>query len=489
MGIKHLLTDYLCQSYNLNLNENYEVEYINAKELITKDRIDLIAKLKYIEFKEKGYNLSFIKELYTAHIEAFSLGTFTEPGNEKKNSIEEYFKTFDHLIENIKNNGFDETVSIIPVGSNNVILDGSHRVAIAAYLNLDVPIIRFENISVIYDAQFFRDRLLDSIYIDYLVSEYCKIKQNVYFAYVWPKAKGKHKQEKMNLLINNSCGVVYKKKIKLNYQGFSNLVIQTYSTEEWIGDIDNNFLGAKNKVDAVYDKNGMLTIYVLDCENLNKVTELKNNIRELFKLGTHSIHITDSQIETIQSANLLLNQNSVEFLNVGKPYYNKELYRSLDEFKNRIINHHFSTNDFIIDSSCVLELYGSKEIHNKDIVIKFMTISTGYEVIEDDYVQNHHEYINYYKTSIDNLVLNPNCYFFYNDLKFLALDELLFFKKNRLNRENQAQTKSIDRTCSFKDRKNSIKRKIKYSKFGRSLLKLNLFKGIKNIKFRGIRKE
>lgn len=447
MDLKSLLTDYFCQEYNIDLSKTYEIEEVSAKTLITKHRIDLIAKWKYIEYKEKGYDLTFIKELYTAHIEAFSLGTFIEPGNDNKNSIEKYFHDFDFLINDIKCNGFDENISIIPVGSNNVIINGAHRVAIAAYYDLKVPIIRFNNISVSYDTKFFKDRLLDEKYIDFLVNEYCKIKENVYVACVWPKAKGSLQREKMNFLINKSCEVIYKKNVKLNYEGLRNLITQVYSEQDWIGCIGNGFSGAQNKVNACYEKSEIVTVYVLECDNFKKIVELKKNIRDIFQIGKNSIHITDTKFKAIRLVNLLLNNNSVNFLNTGKPYYDKNFNRMLIDFKKKLIDHNFSLNEFIIDSNSILAMYGLREANDID----FMTIAKEFKIIENDYIENHHDNIEFYQTSIDNLVLNPKNYFVYNDLKFVTLDVFRLFKKNRNEKRDQLDLKLID---------SSVKRKI-----------------------------
>jgi hypothetical protein len=83
-----------------------------------------------------------------------SYGAYTEPGNDSKNNIHKYFNVFNNLIDNIKHSGLDNKTSVIPVGKNNVILDGAHRVASVAYYNLKVPIIRFGNLSADYGGAF-----------------------------------------------------------------------------------------------------------------------------------------------------------------------------------------------------------------------------------------------------------------------------------------------------------------------------------------------
>lgn len=92
VNVEELLGKYFCDTYNIDLTKQYKIEYINARELLVPGRIDLIAKYKYIEAKEKGYNCKFINELYDKHIEAFSAGSYNEPGNDEKNSIKKIYR-------------------------------------------------------------------------------------------------------------------------------------------------------------------------------------------------------------------------------------------------------------------------------------------------------------------------------------------------------------------------------------------------------------
>jgi len=440
MEFNSLLADYFCHQYNISNNAKLTIEEVDARELIVPERIDIIAKLKYIELREKGYDLTFIKELYKAHIESFSLGTFTEPGNDNKNSVNIYFNIFDSLIDNIKEVGFDKQISVIPVGGNNAIIDGSHRVAIAIYFKLKVSIIRFDNISVNYNADFFRSRLLKDSYIDYLIAEYCRIKDNLYFLCIWPKARGENNKIKMHSQIQQSNKIVYMKNVKLNYDGLSNFIIQIYSSQSWLGNIENHFSGARNKADACFDENGVLTTYIIESNCLAKILKLKESIRNIFNIENHSIHITDNQPETVLIEDLLLNQNSIDFLNKGKPNYYPKLNRKLTFFKTQLLNNSFPLDLFVIDSSSTMGLYGLRDVDDID----FITISNGYEVIENNYINNHHDYIDNYEMSKDSLILNPNNYFVYREMKFVTLGLLHKFKKNRNGIKDKVDVKLID---------------------------------------------
>ena len=137
----NLLTHYLIDGNKITPEMPYEIEEIEARKLLTPERIDLMAKWFYIDAKVQGADMAYAREIYAKHIEAFSEGTFTEPGTEEKNTIEKYYFAFDELIEDIRENGFDSQKSLVPVGKDNVLLDGAHRCACVAYFGKKVKVI------------------------------------------------------------------------------------------------------------------------------------------------------------------------------------------------------------------------------------------------------------------------------------------------------------------------------------------------------------
>ena len=86
---------------------NSSIQMVPARQLMSPLRFDLMAKYAYAEYLLEGRESAFAEELYTKHIEAFSGGSFQEPGNESKNSAEAYRKMFRDLIDSIKTSGYD----------------------------------------------------------------------------------------------------------------------------------------------------------------------------------------------------------------------------------------------------------------------------------------------------------------------------------------------------------------------------------------------
>ncbi|MEK6266347.1 MAG: hypothetical protein N2B06_16505 [Clostridium sp.] len=317
-------------NYFLNYNKitedmEYEIFDIYAKDMITVNRIDLVVKYYYIECREKNQDLDFAKELYKKHIEAFTDGTFSEQGNSNKNSLEKYIEVFDNLIDDFKVNGYSSDISIIPIGKNYELLDGSHRTACAAYFNQKIKVIRFPNLSVDYGFEFFKWRLLDDFYLDFIANKFAMLKDNIYILIAWPQIAGSNNIKVIDeILEKNQCKVIYRKRLKFNREGLWNLIFQIYKDEPWIGHNKSNFKGITVKTDLCYDKSGCVEIYILNCPYLQSLSMAKDEIRESFGIGKSSIHTSDTKKETTEILNFIFDKNYDEIL-----YNSFQLNRSL----------------------------------------------------------------------------------------------------------------------------------------------------------------
>src|SRR5690606_19296621 len=91
---------------------------------LTHNRFDVAFKLYYLQGL-KGPSSSFRKKCYEGHIKAFSLGSFSEPGNPEKNSIENFELDFKSVFKDLEATGFDARKSVIPLAEDGSILNGA----------------------------------------------------------------------------------------------------------------------------------------------------------------------------------------------------------------------------------------------------------------------------------------------------------------------------------------------------------------------------
>lgn len=441
INIKGKIDNYIVTSFNIDLTKKYDVEYIKARDLVTANRIDLIAKIKYIEAIDKGYNTNFFEDLYRETIAAFSDDTYKEPGNKEKNSFKKYIKVFNELINEIKINGFDIDKSIIPVGKNNTIMDGAHRVSIAAYFDLEIPIVRFDQVEIKYDADFFKMKQMNLEYINYLIFEFCKLKNNIYAVCLWQKCSFDDVSNSIKKIKEN-FNVVYNYKINLNYNGLKNLMIQIYNKHDWVGSYKNHHKGVLTKVDNCYSENKEINIILVEANNIDDILKLKNNIREKVNIGNHSIHSTDNIEETLQLLSLTINENSVYGLNNYDPDKYYQFNIMFEKLKETIKKNNIPIDDLVVDSSSIMALFGIRENEDIDIIISEKYI----DLFDEIGLDNHNNQISFYNNSIDDLLYNPSNYFIYNEIKFLTLDNLLIMKKNRNEQKDKEDVILINNT-------------------------------------------
>ena len=330
------LSPFFLEGWSISKDTWFDIEYVDARQFLKPERIDLVSKLMYIDCRERNVDNTYAKKIYSEYIKAFSLGTYTEPGNENKNSLEKYFYSFDKLIDSIHHDGLLADKSVVPVGENNSILDGSHRTAIAIYYGMKLPIIRIHNIEKNYNYEFFKDRGMDEVYLEQTVMKYIEFSEQCYVACLWPRGKGNQERQKAEELLRREASIVYKKEIRFNYNGITQLMVHIYGNQKWAGNLENGFAGIYNKSKECYDYRNSTVIYILQGCDLQKIIKLKEQIRGIFGVENHSIHITDTKQEAIDASKMLLNHNSVELMNYGdiiKP--TKIIKKILDEYDNQ----------------------------------------------------------------------------------------------------------------------------------------------------------
>jgi len=402
-----------------------KIKYINAKKLFVPERIDLIAKYKYIEALDKKLDTDFFYNQYKATIEAFSSGKFNEPGNKEKNSFKKFDDTLKELIKDISENGFDENKSVIPITKDGIILDGAHRVAVSAYLDKEVPTVTLEDADCNFNYKYFRKRMLDEKYLDDMILEYARMKENIYVICLWPTCS-KTQQNEISKYIEEKFEVVYEKDVNFSYNGLKNFMSQVYYEQDWIGNLENGYKGVIKKVDLCYRDGCPTHIIVVEEEDVQKIVKEKANIREKIGIGNHSIHSTDDHIETMRMLELVLNNNSVSFLNNASPYTYKENVKNIRNIKN---------NENILGLSYMLPLYGLCKNTEK-----------SHDLIEDN-----------------SAIYNPESFFYFEGKKIISPK----FALDILEKDDMRRQKIIRITKGEYKNKTSVllKRKIRHIEY------------------------
>ncbi len=211
--ISKYISQFTIDSLGLKDDTEYIIKRVSAIDLLSTNRIDIVAKYMFILFEIKNVKSDLAYNIYKKHIEIFSEGRFYEPGSETKNTFERFIIEFKEIYSSLKKDGFDKKISLIPLGKDNVLINGAHRTSAAIFLGLDIDVIQLlETTGPYYDYKFFERNNMKREYLDFMALNYLKLtKRNVYAICIWPKAVKQKKEKILEEIIRNNTQIVYKK--------------------------------------------------------------------------------------------------------------------------------------------------------------------------------------------------------------------------------------------------------------------------------------
>lgn len=433
--------------YKINGDCEVIEKIIDPIELLCANRLDIAAKVWYLHMRDNMQ--TYAADVYVEHIRAMTKGSFIEAYGEKSNS-NSFIESFERLYNSIKSVGFD-VGNPIPVDRNMQILDGAHRVAIGLVLGIKVPIIILPIDAVDkYDANFFERQGVSNELIDIFVQQYIKISKNVVCINIWPSAQGH--DEELETLIGRYFEVVYKKNVQLNENGAFYYLIQIYKEYSWAQNDTNGFSEVYRKLLPCFPNFSPIRTMFVDKKSDIDLVKVKTEMRSLFNLGKHSLHITDNQIETIEMANIVLNDNSINFINQANPLLFKNTFLQVKE----VVEKYKNNLNVIFTGSMVLALYGIREANDID----YLTYEKNDEC-------SHNYLIKKYQISLNDLLFNEKYRFYFFNCPFVTLDVIKKFKKNRNEGKDKDDLILIEKVLSHNPQKSKL---IKFLRWKRRII-------------------
>ena len=405
----------------MNIKNKLAASNESALKYFTANRFDLAAKLIYLRYLDNPRSSDFGQRLYVRHVEVMN-GLFESDGS-KKIGRDGFINSFNNVYESIKQKGFDSEFPI-PVSDEGAIEDGAHRLSSSIFLGKSVYTISAACLTLKLDYKYFKDRGLDSVYLDEMALEYLRYFDDIRLAILWPTA-GKKNAQNIEEELEKNGDIIYKKEVNLENNGPILLVKEVYSGEEWLGSYDDGFVGASNKAAWCFSKKGPVIVYLYK-SNADLVA-LKEEIRGKIGEGKHSIHITDTHEETLRLARTFFNINSLHWLNVAKIKSFKWFNELLSTYKKFLYSSLRDSESFCLDGSSVLAAYGVREPRDLDFIHDSDDhVDTGYKEIGD-----HNMELRFHPYGKLNIIYDPDKYFYYEGVKIVSLDVILKQKKNR----------------------------------------------------------
>lgn len=395
---------------NLSGQNSLEVLEMDPWKLIDHRRFDIVAKYIYAWFKEKDLKSTWGKEIYDNHLWVFN--QYDEDDGSGKKGINAFIKSFDVTLESVKENGYNDSISLIPISKNNSPLDGAHRLTAALLYNQKVKVVRLEQGDVNYNYEFFKSRGLLPKWCDAIAYEYCKLKRNTFIVTVFPNST--YVKEEVKELLRKYGNVFYEKEVDLNKKGISNLLSQYWKEKE---------LGVYPQEE--YRESNLLHVFIFETNDDIGYRRLMEVIQS--EVG---MSLSNSQEETIRLAQVFLNRNTIHFLNNACPIRNQLFEDAFEQYKN-ILNGQKKSDNFCLVSDAVKTTYGV----NDSIKLVYIYREThNCDAIHNLLKRGFHKSLNSaYEESIDDIIYNPENHFYYQGMKVATLKIAKKIKKDSNN--------------------------------------------------------
>lgn len=353
----------------------------NAKNLINHKRLDVIVKYLFAKeiLEHNDYTTDCYKDLYIRHILMRTMGI--EPIDLKGNvsskcKIDDYLESFNNLIQDIKNNGYDKDFPI-PIANNGLLSNGAHRLAASLALGNDVCIEPAE-IGFGWGFDWFcqngfntedKQRILKG-FVD-TKAENCSIfvVWNPLFKYL----------DNVKSIINKYFDIVGDVELDFedNYIAFTNVILEIYEPNISKTNDETVILEKAKLLQASYLNFKVIVVTNQDKNQDKDIFELtkacKDEIRNLFnhvlpKECFCTVHSSDCEAETKYLAAILLSPNNIKHLKMrlSTEYANNfvQEVRSLSRF---LQTKGIPSNEVSVIGTGVLTALGIQKEFNSDI--------------------------------------------------------------------------------------------------------------------------
>lgn len=201
-----------------------------------------------------------------------------------------------------------------------------------------------------------------------------------------------------------------------------------YAGEEWAGNHQNNYIGYRQKEGLCFTKDAPLTIFLVEFDSIEQSVRAKEEIRNRFNIGKHSVHINDTHEQTVRLSQCLFNENSIKFMCDSIPSNYIKFDGLLNKFKKYIQDNNLDIDEYAVTASSILSIYGLRE--GKDLDYIHTKTSAVLNLGED--IQSHNSYgIGMYDINYDDIIHNPDNHFYSRGVKFVSPKIIKRLKEKR----------------------------------------------------------
>jgi hypothetical protein len=153
-----------------------------------------------------------------------------------------------------------------------------------------------------------------------------------------------------------------------------------------------------------------MKVFLLDISHLSNIFSSDQILEEL-QVRNEIGYISKNTKETFRVAQVLLNDNSICFINLTNKDQVKEIHQVINLFRNRSNYNESEDENICVISNSVLQVFGLVDRSNNVDYINF-----------NNKEKINNKEISIYEKMKDDIIYNPNNHFFYDGIKFSTLD-------------------------------------------------------------------
>lgn len=400
--------------------------WMNPLDLLCRDRFDIMAKYIYARYYLGSYQTQWHQRLYQSHLEKWTQCYNTDP---LKIGYQDFETAFQKVIQNLQRNAFDENFTI-HVNNAGHAWDGAHRIGTGIALQLPVKVKIYDGYAKadMSPSKFKNQYKLEEHFIDHMVYEYAKLKENTFIVTLFPIAY--EYQSQLEEVLEENGVVIYSKDLWLYENGPMEFIRIVYNGEWWTGSYIDKYKHSFAKANKCFPR-GLIRqfpvrVYLFECENKAVARKIKESFRE--KIQNHdALHINDTHDQTVIIAASLFNKNTIDFINTKRMNIFKNFDDGIDKLKEFFKNHHLDPDDFCVDTGSVLSAYGLRDCKDID-VLHHNPLPPNYKEYGID---SHNPHLHHHHMCLDEIIYNPENHFYYNGIKFVNLSLVKDMKKDR----------------------------------------------------------
>ena len=424
----------------------------NPRKLLKPSRIDIAAKTIFARAYLESNTSFWPEHVYKEHIRAFNNFYENYP---LKSNFSDFKDSFIRTIESVRSKDNWKHKAPVLIDSDDYLINGAHRTAASIVsndaLNSVIPNKKYKDI---YNYEFFKAGHADippisEDVLDYMTIEYVSLKKSdIFVAIIFPTAEGK-RQEVYNHL-KNLGEIVNVKNFPHDMFVGKEIIKQVYfdsNNDQW--NYGNDFSGAEYKASFCFDGVDDLQVYVIEA-NLDESSRIKEKqyLRDLWGKDKHSIHITDTIEEANRIVRMFFNENSRNLLKIDRKneFFSQKMYDLFNQYIALAPKDITKRDNIAIEGSALLDLLNIRKAKDIDYISRDKKINFSTKDIE-----KHDEIENKYHTeNIDEILTNPKYFLYYKGYKFICLQELFDYKKNRYKQTRDEKDKNdIDKIGKF----------------------------------------